>query len=324
MDMKLAGGGVAVALSAVAALFLLGEPAAEKTRPVPSALTRPAGATPVAALAGRSGNDARAAGALASGLEVEGGEADDPTTRTQPFAVSAAAGPVILSREEGAARLAAFLVAADVHSDVPRLGAAVAGDPEMAELLAREAEALRRSDEPALRARGAAILAGLGRLDVESWRQSVIGEPDPAARADMVRMSPEDGDAASASFLLDRARADDAPEVRREAIRALPAGLDDRSVAALSEVLRSDPDPTVRAMAVTYFRGAGSSHPEAVAALLAAARSADEDPEVRRAAASALLRIEADRPGTLGSRNGSVSTEEELHRIRADLGRDAG
>lgn len=222
-----------------------------------------------------------------------------------------------------AGQLATHLVASDRGGDVMALGAAVQGDGEMAPLLEAEARRLTTGSDPLLRARGVLILVALGTLDVASWREAVAREGDAAARLAMVESPPLTGrdpkaDADVARALLDVADRDGEATVRVAALRALPRGLDGDQVASVVRRLREDRDPSVRRMAASWLRGARLADPAAVRALLAAASASSEEREVRRASATALLRIEERTPGTLVAAGTSMEALEKLLEVTAD------
>lgn len=247
-----------------------------------------------------------------------------------PSAIEAAArlgatdGLAVESAAEGARGLASFLVEADRPEELLAVARAVAEDPTMSALVAAEAERLRGSPEAGLRARGVAIAAALGALDLAGWRAALAGEHDPAARAAIVAAAPLVGDpaadAALVGELLEVARLDPAPPVRAAALVRLPT-LEAAGLAAVVAVLERDPAPEVRRVAACYLRGARSSDDVAVRGLLAAASRADEDLEVRRTAALALLRLEERAPAAIAE---AGATREQLRLLLAATSQDQG
>ncbi|MGE0708465.1 MAG: HEAT repeat domain-containing protein [Planctomycetota bacterium] len=225
-------------------------------------------------------------------------------------AAAAATGrrPEEVTPAEGAKQLAGYLSCADRPAEVLALTRTIATDPQMSRLLVAEAERLRGASDPALRARGVLLLAGLGQLDARGWQAALRGELDPAARASLVQGAPYGAsaaeDAALTTALVEVARHDADPAVRSAALHALP-GDAPAARAGVVAVLGEDQDPEVRRTAALYLRGARASDEASVAGLLASARSATEDREVRRASAMALFRIEEATPGALAKAGAS-------------------
>lgn len=247
-----------------------------------------------------------------------------PAVAASP-AASLVQGSARCTAQDAAAQLTTHLVGADRGADVMALGAAIRGDPEMAPLIAAEARRLAEGGEAPLRARGVLILAALGALDVHGWREAVAREGDASARERMVDVPPlaghADEDREVARALLDIVARDRAAPVRVAALRALPRRLDADQVAAVARSLREDLDPSVRTMSALWLRGANVTDPGAVRALVAAAAAPAEVREVRRAAASTLLRLEERAPGTLQPAGTSA---EALHRLLDLTSDDAG
>ncbi|MBI4614169.1 MAG: HEAT repeat domain-containing protein [Planctomycetes bacterium] len=239
-------------------------------------------------------------------------------------AENSAAKDAEIAPERGAAVMGSFLAGSDQPEEVLALSRAAGADPEFAGLLAAEAEILRASGDPALRARGIQILAAMGVLDAEGWRAALAAEADPAARALVVANPPlsgaTDGEALVAA-VLDRAVADPSPEVRRSALLALPDGLSNEARGMLLSILAQDEDAAVRRSVAQYFRESRSTGPEATQALYAASQRANEDPEVRRAAVMALFEIETRTPGSLAAAGGN---EENLRKVLTSISTDQG
>lgn len=280
----------------------------------PSRTAERVSAAPFAAPAARVARDAVAAASLAPPTP----EAVEAAAR-----LGAAEGLAVESAAEGARGLTSFLVEADRPEELLAVARAVAEDPTMSALVGAEAERLRGSPEAGLRARGVAIAAALGALDLAGWRAALAGEHDVAARAAIVATAPLAGDpaadAALVGELLEVARLDPAPGVRAAALTRLPA-LDAAGLAAVAAALEGDPAPEVRRVAASYLRGARSIDGAAVRGLLAAA-SRDEDLAVRRTAALALLRLEERAPAAIAA---AGATREQLQLLLAATSQDQG
>ena len=214
---------------------------------------------------------------------------------------------------EGARLVAGFLAGSDRAAEVMAITAAIADDAEMRALIGREAEALRRADDPAARARGVLIEVGLGALGASGWAAALAAEPDAAGRALLAATPPSFDDprdrALVGAALLTTAERDPAGAVRAAALRALPADVEAAGVDRVVALLGADPDEAVRVTAASWLRGAGRSEPAVVSGLYAAATGPSEpSPSVRRASAMALFRLEEASPGALAAAGGSLDS----------------
>jgi hypothetical protein len=247
--------------------------------------------------------------------------AEPAATPTEVAAIPSSESVRILKVEEGAKQVASYLEGTNRPQDVVTVARAIGDDPEMTRFIEVEAARMRASSDPAIRARGVLILAGLGKLDRDDLDRAIQQETDPAARALLVAHSPENDPAKRTTFLLAAAERDPAPEVRSAAVVELPASLDDAQVERLASILSTDRDTSVRKAAAMWFRGARRASPSALRALAAQASDPGADVELRREAAFALLKIEERAPGALAQLQTNV---DDVHRLLASLSPDQG
>ncbi len=193
--------------------------------------------------------------------------------------------------------------------------AAVAGDPATAPALESWCRALTASSEPIERVQGSRLRLALGGGDGD-WLAAVAAEPDPRARAEMVRDVPRDAGGrpteSSIAWLLAWGSSDPSAEVRERALAMLPPELQAEAQATLARALTEDADPIVRARAAERLGVAQDPGAGAARALLAVAIRRGEAPFVRRLAAGALLQMRRRRPDVVARAGVDPSRIREL------------